>query len=101
MNAAAVRASMKFQEIVRDLPGACIDVKEAIWSALSPNCSLAYPAGVAANLANLEERGGCEELFRITTIQADGTISPCCGLGIRTTRDLRLGQFANMSSCRG
>jgi hypothetical protein len=97
LNAATVSALMKFQEIVRDFPDACIEVKDAIWSALSPNRSLGYPAGVAANLANLQERGGCDELFRITTIQADGTISPCCGLGIRTTRDLRLGHIADVS----
>jgi hypothetical protein len=96
MSAATVRALTSFADIERDFPGARIDVEDATWSALSPNHSLDYPAGAAANLANLEKRGGCEELFRITTIQADGTISPCCGLGIRTTRDLRLGHIANV-----
>ena len=97
MSAATVRALPTFEEIARDLPDARVEVEDSIWTALSPNRSLAYRPGAAANLANLAGRGGCGELFRITTVQADGTISPCCGLGIRTTRDLQLGQFGDMT----
>ncbi len=96
-NSTNIESSSEFAALVRDYPDASVTIQDGVWSALSPYRALPYASGDTVNSQNLHTRGGCAELFRTTTIQADGVISPCCGLGIRTTDDLRLGEFGSIS----
>jgi hypothetical protein len=76
------------------LPDA-VRILEWTWSSLNPFPST-KPAG-AVNRSNLEARRGCDDLYAKTTIQANGAISPCCGLGIRLVPDLEIGRIATDS----
>lgn len=56
-----------------------------------------YPPGVAVNRDNLNKRGGCDDILKTITISPDGTISACCGIGMRRIPELQLGNIRNTS----
>jgi hypothetical protein len=58
---------------------------------LSPSTIHKYPEGTAANRSNLAMRKGCDSILSTTTVQVDGTIAACCGLGMRLIPELQLG----------
>jgi organic radical activating enzyme len=75
--------------LVRERLAESVTVAEWRWSALT-----AFPASRpdgAVNRANLHNCTGCESMFTNITVQANGTISPCCGLGIRLLPELQSG----------
>jgi len=69
------------------IPDPAVHIVEGRWSSLDPFPQV--PPTEAVNRANLDRCTGCNELFQITTLQADGSITPCCGLGIRAIPELR------------
>lgn len=73
----------EFRRIREDFPRAFLQVYESPWTPLTPFKTNQYPEGMAINRSNLAMRKGCASILSTTTIQADGKISPCCGLGIR------------------
>lgn len=93
----AIEAREDFARIARDAPHALVRIEESPWSPLSADAIASYPDGATADRGNVDSRGGCENLFETTTVQADGTISPCCGLGIRRLRSLRLGRIGEVA----
>jgi len=74
-------------------PRALIMIYESPWTPLTPSMINQYPEGMAVNRSNLAMRKGCTSILSTTTIQADGKISPCCGLGIRLIPELQLGNI--------
>jgi organic radical activating enzyme len=62
-----------------------------VWSPLV-SIQKSNPPG-AVNRSNLDRHSGCDGLFSNFTIQANGVISPCCGLGIRFVPELQVGQI--------
>lgn len=80
---------------IADMGGVKID--ESPWMPLDPDQSEGYPAGFAVNRENLSTRTGCDSVLQTTTIEADGTIGACCGIGMRLVPELQLGHIANMS----
>jgi hypothetical protein len=85
-----VNASLDLAVIHRKHPRAEIAVIPWVWARLFANPSPNTPAAAS-------QTTGCSSLFHHPTLQADGTWSPCCGLGIRWTPELQLGNVAEMT----
>ena len=68
-----------------------VRILEWLWSSLTA-FPKARPSG-AVNRSNLDRCTGCEGLFSNTTVQPNGIISPCCGLGIRFVPELQIGRM--------
>lgn len=83
----------KFKRIRQDFPHCWIRVDESPWMPLSPSVIRKYPDGMLTNSANLVTRTGCDNVLTTTTIEADGTIAACCGIGMRAIPELRLGNI--------
>jgi hypothetical protein len=60
---------------------------------LSPYAREEYPGGFAANSANLSQCKGCDNILTTTTLQADGTLGACCGVGMRFIPELHIGNI--------
>ena len=58
---------------------------------LDPDQTERYPAHVAVSAANLPIRTGCESVLQTYTVQSDGRIGSCCGLGLRVIPELNVG----------
>jgi hypothetical protein len=93
ITATTITADARFLEVMGAFPTGSIDVVDWTWSPLSPFRYARYAEGEAATRDNVDRRGGCNEILATTTLQADGTLSPCCGLGIRFAADLKLGNM--------
>jgi hypothetical protein len=65
-----------------------IMIHESPWMPLDPHTAGHYEPGDVATLANLHTRAGCDNVLGTYTLQADGRIGACCGLGLRTIPEL-------------
>jgi hypothetical protein len=72
-------------------------IVESPWMPLSPSRVSQYEPDVATNRANLASRTGCDSVLATTTIQADGRIAACCGLGMRLVPELQIGRVGETS----
>ena len=81
----------EFKRILVDFPARKIKVHESPWMPLSPYDISEYSEGIAVNQSNLATRSGCDSILTTTTIQADGKIGACCGLGMRLIPEIQLG----------
>jgi hypothetical protein len=97
ITAEAIRGDGRFRDMLEAFPDACIDVVDWTWSPLSPFRYARYADDEVATRDNVDGRGGCSEILSTTTLQADGTLSPCCGLGIRFAADLNLGNVRDVT----
>jgi pyruvate-formate lyase-activating enzyme len=73
-----------------------IRVLESPWMPLSPSEIAAYN-GEAVNARNISSCTGCDSILSTTTVQADGTIGACCGIGLRLIPELNLGNISEIS----
>ena len=69
----------------------CIKIVESPWMPLSPDQIEEYPESVTTNRLNLSARSGCDNILQTYTVQADGKIGACCGLGLRLISELNVG----------
>jgi hypothetical protein len=76
-------------------PDARIHILESPWMPMSPSLPGAYPEGLTANSSNLGKFGGCDSCLNTTTVQADGKIAACCGLGMRGIPELQIGHIGS------
>jgi organic radical activating enzyme len=60
------------------------------WMPLSPSTVHRYPAGSTTTRRNLAMRPGCESVLQTYTVQADGNVGSCCGLGLRVIPELNV-----------
>jgi hypothetical protein len=81
---------------LREFPSAEIRVIESPWMPLDPDAKHQYPEGMTANRKNISMRTGCPSVLSTTTLQADGRLAACCGLGIRLVPELQLGRFPEL-----
>lgn len=88
---ATVEGHPEFQSVVRDFPGKWVNVHESPWMPLSDLVVSRYPDGVAINRSTLSATRGCNSVLSTTTVEADGVIGACCGLGMRLIPELQLG----------
>lgn len=88
---ATLAARPDLQAIRERDPDASIDLHEGVWAPISPYQYGRYPDGWAFDHHHSEVGRGCQELFSTMTVQANGVLSACCGIGIRRVPDLALG----------
>jgi organic radical activating enzyme len=81
-----------FQSICRDFPKSQIGIVESPWMPLSPSLVSKYNDHQAINRLNLPFRKGCDNVLTTTTVQADGRIMACCGIGMRQIPELEVGR---------
>lgn len=90
---AMVETHCEFDCLRTEFPHCTIPVLEWIWSPLSPSTVQHYPAGLTVNNKNLSTCRGCDNVLTTTTVQPDGSIGACCGLGLRFIPELKLGNI--------
>ena len=83
-----------FKKIRSDFPNSRVKVKESPWMPLSPQKTSVYPEGIATTRQNLPIRTGCTSCLGTTTLQADGQIAACCGIGMRIIPELHVGHIS-------
>lgn len=73
-------------------------IVESPWMPLEHSRVGTYPEGSMASTDNLGSKTGCESLFETHTVQANGRIGICCGLGMRTVSQLQFDHIDNLVS---
>jgi organic radical activating enzyme len=86
-----------FMDMTKTFPQVRIQIFESPWMPMSPSAQASYPRGMAVHRGNIAERGGCNSCLSTTTIQADGRIAACCGLGVRSVPELQIGHITTTS----
>jgi len=81
----------EYKRIQQEFPRAKVRIVESPWMPLSPRMVTKYPPGMAVSKTNLPIHTGCSSCLGTTTVQADGRIAACCGLGMRSIPELQLG----------
>jgi len=67
-----------------------VHVIESPWMPLNPELTEQYPDGVAVDSQNVNMRLGCNNVLQTYTLQADGRVGACCGIGMRTIPELNV-----------
>jgi organic radical activating enzyme len=67
-----------------------IDIGESPWMPLDPTQIENYPAGVAADRGMLKAHLPCDNVLQTFTVQADGKVGSCCGIGMRFIPELNV-----------
>ncbi|MEN7430380.1 radical SAM protein [Chromobacterium sp. TRC.1.1.SA] len=67
---------------------ALIEIVESPWMPLDPGLLEDYPPGVAADNHNFKSFRVCSNVLQTYTIQADGRVGACCGIGMRQIPEL-------------
>jgi len=83
----------EFQQIIQDFQNAWINIHESPWMPLSPSTVNDYPSNIVINESNISSCKGCDSILSTTTVQANGDIGACCGLGMRLIPELQLGNI--------
>jgi pyruvate-formate lyase-activating enzyme len=91
-----LRKHPHFLTMCESNPDARVSIHESPWMPLSPSRINSYPDGHAANSRNVSTRSGCDSILSTTTVQADGTLGACCGLGMRQIPELHLGDIQSV-----
>jgi len=78
-------------------PGRLMKISESPWMPLKPKRLAEYPTGVAIDRENLESCQGCDSVLGTLTLQADGKLGACCGLGMRLIPELNVGNIEETS----
>ncbi|MER5453138.1 hypothetical protein ABT065_47440 [Streptomyces sp. NPDC002764] len=60
------------------------------WMPMTHASTHTYPVGAVVDRHNIGRRSGCDNLLQTYTVQADGRIGACCGLGMRTIPELNV-----------
>lgn len=74
-------------------PRRIVNIHESPWMPLSPTRREQYPDGLAVSSENLATTQGCDSVLQTTTVQADGSLGACCGLGMRLIPELHIGRI--------
>ncbi len=83
----------EFKRLLQDVPSAGISLMESPWMPLSSSVVHEYPGEIAINQSNLATCKGCDSVLSTTTIEADGNIRACCGIGMRQIPELLIGNI--------
>jgi organic radical activating enzyme len=84
-----------YRQLSEDYPGVVVQVNESPWMPLSEILIGRYAEGTTTNRSNLAERTGCDSVLATTTVQPDGQITACCGLGVRMIPELAVGDITD------
>lgn len=77
-----------------------LTVVDRPWMPLHLNGIEEYPEGMTVNSSNVASRPGCDEVLRLYTVQANGRIGCCCGIGLRLIPALNVGVADGNDSLR-
>lgn len=80
--------------LIKNLPSELygkIDITESPWMPINPNQSGNYLIDDVVNSNNVHLREGCKSLLQTYTIQPDGRVGACCGLGMEIIPELQSG----------
>jgi len=77
---------------------AYLSVLSSPWMPLNHSTTYRYPEGVACDGQAAAMRGGCTSVLRTYTLQADGRVGACCGLGLRVIPELNV-STTDMPQC--
>jgi hypothetical protein len=97
ISAASLAAHSEYKRAVQDYPHGIVRIIESPWMPMSASKVGSYPTGMMTNRSNIVTKTGCNSCLNTTTIQADGRIGACCGLGMRSIRELQLGHVRDTS----
>lgn len=67
-----------------------IEIVESPWMPLDPSAIEAYPEGMAAHRLNFKGHSACDNVLQTYTVQADGKVGACCGIGMRLIPELNV-----------
>src|SRR5262249_24432194 len=67
-----------------------LSVVPSPWMPLNHEATNQYPEGTAVTPKNLALRRGCDSVLQTYTVQADGRVGACCGLGLRVIPELNV-----------
>lgn len=93
----AIVESPEYRALLREFPTVHVSVHESPWMPLDPLRTDRYASGHTANRHNVSLRSGCDSVLSTTTLQADGTIGACCGIGMRLIPELQVGHIDQMT----
>lgn len=65
-------------------------VAESPWMPLDPHTIEQYPEGVAADHLAYKAHRPCSNVLQTYTVQADGRVGACCGIGMRAIPELNV-----------
>lgn len=72
-----------------------LKVIESPWMPVSPFRTETYETGHAVDRGNLSMRSGCESILETYTVEPDGVVTSCCGLGANIIPELHVGQVSD------
>lgn len=72
-----------------------LKIIESPWMPVSPFRTETYAAGHAVDRTNLNLRSGCESILETYTVEPDGVVTSCCGLGANIIPELHVGQVGD------
>ena len=93
---ATIESNPIYMAMLEESPRVHINILESPWMPLSYVNIGEYPDGIALNSRNLGTRTGCNSCLSTTTLQADGQLGACCGLGMRKIPELQLGDIRSV-----
>lgn len=77
-----------------------LKVTSSPWMPLSHSEHHQYPPGMALDRTNIGVRPGCKTVLQTYTVQADGRIGACCGLGLRKIDELNVATISDSNPLR-
>lgn len=81
----------KWLQLREDYPGIVPLIQESPWMPLDPRHVTKYNNGFTVDHSNLATRNGCTNVLTTTTLQANGSLGACCGLGRNSSPSCSLG----------
>ncbi|WP_236583727.1 radical SAM protein [Streptomyces sp. MBT53] len=85
-----------YRETLSLFPNQMVTITESPWMPLNTKRRHEYPPGVAVDNNNVAARRGCDSVLQTLTVQADGKMGACCGLGLSLIPELNLGQIGRI-----
>jgi Radical SAM superfamily len=84
-----------FEAATRDFPTHLVRIFQSPWMPMSATRTHRYPKAMLLSRENIATKPGCGSCLSTTTLQADGRIAACCGLGMRAIPELQLGHITS------
>lgn len=72
-----------------------VGIVESPWMPLEYERTAAYSEGLTVNRRNIRSREPCSSVLGTYTLQADGKVGSCCGIGMRLVPELNPGRAEN------
>ena len=92
-----LEALLDVDNLRRNYPDSYLSIIESPWMPLSPHEVANYPPGTTIDASNIAGRKGCDSVLQTITVQGDGALAACCGLGMRRIPELEVGHVQDTS----